>query len=247
MGCISVTIILLVVFDALLLVYINRRIYRNKMASKILDVSVHEEQNLYQKINEMYKDSQIMRHDVKHYLTVVLGLIINEEYEEAKKQLIDVLETEFRGKFVYYQSSNVVNAVLNNKRSYCEDHKISFDLVASGDVPAYCEMDIAIILANLLDNAIEASATGHDEIYVELLQNKGMYSVMVKNSISQSVLQANSKLESSKYDADNAHGFGIKSIKKLVKRLDGTYQYYEEHGYFVSYVSIPCNRDSSTK
>ena len=247
MGCISVTIILLIIFDALLLVYMNRKIYRKKMASKILDVSVHEEQNLYQKINEMYKDSQIMRHDVKHYLTVVLGLIRNEEYEEAKKQLIDILGTEFRGKFVYYQSSNVVNAVLNDKRSYCEDHKISFDLVASGDVPGYCEMDIAIILANLLDNAIEASTTGHDEIYVELLQNKGMYSVMVKNSISQSVLQANSKLVSSKYDADNTHGFGIKSIKKLANRLDGTYQYYEEHGYFVSYVSIPCNRDSSTK
>ena len=88
MGCISVTIILLIIFDALLLVYMNRKIYRKKMASKILDVSVHEEQNLYQKINEMYKDSQIMRHDVKHYLTVVLGLIINEEYEEAKKQQV---------------------------------------------------------------------------------------------------------------------------------------------------------------
>lgn len=246
MGLISVTIILLVVFDVVLLYFMNRRIYHKKMTHQMLDVSMKEEHNLYTKVDELYKDSQIIRHDMKHYMTAVLGLIINEEYDEARRQLIDILGTEFSGKFIYYQNSSVINAVLNDKRSRAEANKIFLDMVVSGDVPTYCEMDLAIILANLLDNAIEASSSD-DKIFVELLQDKGMYLVTVKNSISDSVLATNPKLLSSKQNLSESHGFGIKSIIRLVKRLDGTYQYYEERGYFVSYVSVPCKKERTTK
>lgn len=246
MGYISVTIILLVAFDVVLLWFMNRSIYRKKMTHQLLDVSMKEEQNLYAKVDELYKDSQIIRHDVKHYLTAVLGLIINEEYDEARRQLIDILGTDFTGKFIYYQNSSVINAVLNDKRSRAGAGKIFLDMVVSGDVPKYCEMDLAIILANLLDNAIEAS-TSADRIFVEMLQDKGMYLITVKNSISDSVLANNPKLESSKQSANEAHGFGIKSIIRLVKRLDGSYQCYEEHGYFVSYISVPTRKELPTK
>ena len=246
MGYISITIIVLVVLDVILLAVMNRRLYRKEMEQHIVDVSVEEEQNLYTKIDEVYKESQIMRHDAKHYLTALLGLIINEEYDEARRQLIDTLGTDFKSSYIYYQNSSLINAVLNDKKNRAETSRISVDMVVSGDVPKYCEMDIAIIIANLLDNAIDAS-TNKDKIYVELIQDKGMYLIIVKNSISDSVIEKNPRLVSSKVDAGKLHGFGVQSIKKLVSRLDGTYQYYEEHGYFVSYVSIPCKREQSTK
>ncbi|MDO5127395.1 MAG: GHKL domain-containing protein [Eubacteriales bacterium] len=244
---ISIAIGILIILDVFFLILIKRKLVRQEMEQKIMEISMREEQNLYKRINDIYEDCRIMRHDVKHYLTVLLGLIINEEYEDAKHLIIDVVGNDFRGSYVRYMGSNVINAVLNEKLNRCNENGISMELVVSGEVPKQSELNLAIITANLIDNAIEFEKNEtQKQIWVELVQHKGMYSLTVRNHISDSVLKTNPKLSTTKSDK-MTHGLGVGSIKKLVKRMDGIYQCYEENKMFTSYISIPIEESNETK
>lgn len=239
MGYISVTVMILVIVNICVLVAIQNRKRHNIAKNDILKLRLQEEQNMYHKINELYEESRLMRHDLKHYLAVVLGMIINGEYTDAEDFIIDVIGRKVNTPVVHYQGSSAINAVLNDKQSVCKNKSIDLQLIVSGDVPKRHELDIAIILANLLDNAIEAQGSLEDKrIWVSMAAHKGMYYIIVRNRISGSVLNSNFGLHTTKQDKGK-HGLGISSIICLVRNMDGYYQRYEEQDIFTTFISIP--------
>lgn len=239
MGYISVTVMILVIVNICVLVAIQNRKLHNIAKNDILKLRLQEEQNMYHKINELYEESRLMRHDLKHYLAVVLGMIINGEYTDAEDFIIDVIGRKVNTPIVHYQGSSAINAVLNDKQSVCKNKSIDLQLIVSGNVPKRHELDIAIILANLLDNAIEAQGPLEDKrIWVSMVAHKGMYYIIVRNRISGSVLNSNFGLHTTKQDKGK-HGLGISSIICLVRNMDGYYQRYEEQDVFTTFISIP--------
>ncbi len=239
MGYISVTVMVLVIVNICVLVVIQNRKRHNIAKNDILKLRLKEEQNMYHKINELYEESRIMRHDLKHYLAIILGMIINEEYKDAEDYIIDFIGRRVNTPIVYYQGSSAINAVLNDKYSVCKNKSIDIQLIVSGNVPKEHELDIAIILANLLDNAIEAQRPlENKKIWVSMVAHKGMYYIIVRNRVSCSVLNSNFRLHTTKQDKKR-HGLGINSVIYLVHNMDGYYQRYEEQDTFTTYISIP--------
>ncbi len=239
MGYISVTVMILVIVNICVLMAIQNRKRHNIAKNDILKLRLREEQNMYHKINGLYEESRIMRHDLKHYLVIILGMIINEEYKAAEDFIIDIIGRRINTPIVHYQGSSAINAVLNDKYSVCKNKSIDVQLIVSGSVPKAHESDIAIILANLLDNAIEAQCTLEDKkIWVSMVEHKGMYYIIVRNRISDSVLNKNFGLHTTKQDK-RKHGLGINSIIYLVHNMDGYYQRYEEQDIFTTFISIP--------
>lgn len=216
--------------------------YRYESQNTILQVQLRQERNTYTKVNEIYEQARMMNHDVKHYLSVVLGLLENEEYDEARQQIIDLVGERLKLDMVQYASSSAINAVLNDKLVQAKMEKIAFEMRVSGKIPGDLEMDVAIILANLLDNAIEAVRNQKDKrIDLDMYELKGMYYVTVSNTIDSSVLQSNPQLSTTKEEKDK-HGIGLNSVRYLIKRMDGSFQTREENGWFLSYVSFPMDR-----
>ena len=97
------------------------------------------------------------------------------------------------------------------------------------------EMDLCLILDNLLENILDYyksnPKTDKKEVYFELFENSRSIRIIVKNSISGSVLKSNEKLFTTKKDK-NLHGFGIPKVKKLVKKYNGIINIFEENGFF---------------
>lgn len=100
---------------------------------------------------------------------------------------------------------------------------------------------MAILLSNLLDNAIEAEKlqTEKQQIALKMFVYKDSMNIIVENYIEESVLQKNPNLKTSKHDK-KGHGIGIDSVKELVRRENGTIAFFEENGNFVAHVMIPC-------
>ncbi len=236
---IGIVIALLVIFDAIFL-YIYRKRERNKwIENDLLKLQLEHERSMHQKINDVYEESRIIRHDLKHYLSVVLGLLINEEYDEARELIIKIIGRGAGTKVVRYQGSNVINAVLNDKQNMCDNMGIDLMIAISGGIPESKELNIAIILANLLENGIEAqSRVQNKKIWLNIMEQKGMLYIVVKNTIAEPVLENNPELKTTKADKTR-HGFGISSVKELVKTMDGSFQQNEENGTFMSYISLP--------
>ena len=83
-------------------------------------------------------------------------------------------------------------------------------------------------MGNVLDNSIEAAENVDGAVIeVSLFSDKHKLILTVSNTISQSVLNGNAELKTTKDEAE-LHGFGVKSIKAIAKKYDGIVDFYEE-------------------
>ena len=95
------------------------------------------------------------------------------------------------------------------------------------------EIDMSIFISNLLDNAI-AGCNGADTPMIELTisRQKSFLYIIVKNTVSTSVLSTNPNLVTNKGNK-SAHGFGIKSICEIARKYNGTVDFKESENFFV--------------
>lgn len=100
-------------------------------------------------------------------------------------------------------------------------------------------MDLSIMLGNLLDNAIEGvGKNGERKIDVHIQEQHDYYKITVQNSIDRTVLGNNRHLFTTKENTYE-HGWGIKSVKAVVKKYHGICEFSEEDGMFIAEVVLP--------
>ena len=87
-------------------------------------------------------------------------------------------------------------------------------------------------------NAIEAEKKEDaPEICLSISTVGGYLRIILKNKISDSVLEGNKALKTSKQDK-KLHGFGILSVSETVQKNDGMQEFYEEKGWFVANILL---------
>lgn len=130
--------------------------------------------------------------------------------------------------------SVVVDAVINRRLEVCAEKSIEMKCLIDTQFVSENDVDVSILLSNLLDNAIEGcSNTDYPQIELIVKKKKSLTYITVKNSIACSVLDENPKLKTSKKDK-SAHGYGIRSIKNIVNKYNGSVDFWEEDSCFVS-------------
>ena len=165
----------------------------------------------------------------------ILGNIENGNTEAAEtylKQLLHDYETSIF-KYIYIDNS-AVNSILNMKISRCHANKIDIKTEIESDFSDFSDIDICVLLANLLDNVIEASLNvDSPQITVSIRNEKNYLCILIRNRIESSVLEENGQLHTTKKDKSK-HGLGVYSISQIVDKYDGMKNYYEKNGYFVA-------------
>ena len=111
-----------------------------------------------------------------------------------------------------------------------------------GELADIDEVDLACLLGNLLDNALEAlSLTKEPRLELCFFMENANRVISCKNSIAGSVLDKNKNLLSTKSDK-SSHGFGIPVIRQIVAKYDGMCEFYEEDSLFCVTIVLP-NKD----
>ena len=148
----------------------------------------------------------------------------------------DKLSSEkLKGYNYIFTSNKIIDSVINYKFSIAEQKGISAVCSLTAEIPESYERDISIILSNLLDNAIEAAEQLTElkaEIKLNIFEISGYYSIVVKNSISSSVLDMNKKLQTTKADKTR-HGYGLRTVRMLAEKHNGMTDIYEKDGFFI--------------
>lgn len=212
---------------------------RKNEINEILSMQLHHNETAYEKANEIYEKARTLNHDLKAYMVSVLGYMENGDYNQAYQKLVDVTHAELTTEMVYFRTSREINAVLNEKLTRANTEAVVLDLRIGGSVGESQKMKVAVMLSNLLDNAIEAEKNLKEKkIILEMFETKGMYCINVMNLIEQSVLKNNPELQTTKNDT-RMHGFGVKSVKRMVRELDGTIVTEESDGMFGIHIVFP--------
>lgn len=208
---------------------------QNQLRISMLELQLSEQKTMIEETGNISREIKKAEHDLRHHLLSVLGNIENGNTEAAGiylKQLLHDYETSIF-KYIYIDNS-AVNSILNMKISRCHANKIDIKTEIESDFSDFSDIDICVLLANLLDNAIEASLNvNFPQITVSIRNEKNYLCIVIRNRIENSVLEENGQLLTTKADKSK-HGLGVYSISQIVDKYDGMKTYYEKNGYFVA-------------
>lgn len=230
--------LLIALLNMLLYILMSKMQRDNKVKEeyKLLKSNISAQEKLALETMERYSEVRTLKHDMKHYLTIAAELISNGQSEEAKSYIESVLDEKIApAGMVVNTGSAVVDAVINNKISLCSENGISAKCIIDTQFEGSNDVDISILLSNLLDNAINGCDKSNPHIELVISKVKSMTYIAVKNSIAESVLLNNPDLKTDKHNKSE-HGFGVKSIRQIADKYDGSIEFKEENGVFIAEV-----------
>ncbi len=234
--CLFVTL-LLSVLDIVVFVFMGKINTANKQEAEkeLLHLQLKQQQVEMHNLERQYNEISILRHDFQNKINCINSLLSETDSSEAKKYVERLVEnTSISFKAYIKCSSTVINAVVNEKFGIAEQKNIGTSCRIVAPVPEYLEYDISVLLANLLDNAIEACEKNkvQSEIILTITETAGYIRIIVKNTIEKSVLENNEKLESHKNNR-HEHGWGLKSVREITEKHKGATDIYEKDSMFI--------------
>ena len=179
-------------------------------------------------VRTQYQEIRHIRHDIKQQLATVSGLQFDGKYNEAQRYISEITNRIEQIEMFIDVGNDYINAILNSKLSIAKSKGVEVLCNFSGEIDCIDEYDLCSLMGNVLDNSIEAAENVDDAVIeVSLFSDKHKLILTVSNTISQSVLNGNAELKTTK-DETELHGFGVKSIKAIAKKYDGIVDFYEE-------------------
>lgn len=232
-------IFLLIMFLNILLYILMSKMQKDNVTKEefnLLKASLSSQEKMAVEVRERYTEMKTLRHDMKHYFTAAAQLISENKPQEAKEYIESVINEKINpSTAVINTGSAVIDAAINNKFTACANKGIEIKCLIDTQFVGVNDMDISILLSNLLDNAINGCDMSEPKINLVIKSKKSFIYITVKNKINTSVLDGNPNLITKKEDKSN-HGFGIKSIKNIAKKYDGSAEFSEQNGYFIAEV-----------
>lgn len=193
-----------------------------------------------EEIRQLHSNTRKLKHDMRNHLMVMTSYINSGDYENAKNYISEILE-KLNAVRSYVETGNpLLNHILNDKLEICRqegiDVKADIGKASFGKIKG---IDFSAVFSNAVDNAIECEKKeNRKEILLHVYENKGYDVITVKNRISESVLEKNPELKSTKADSEK-HGIGVQQIKEIVEAYEGMTDFYEEGGFFIVNIFIP--------
>ena len=206
---------------------------QQKKMSEFLRQQMQVQEQTYKQQYENIRKVRKTQHDMKHRLVVIEQLLLQKDYERAQSYTRDFL-TELDGVREFKYGDNALSTLLLIKEETAKEKGIRMEISTDGlQTDRVSELDLAMILGNLLDNAIEAEKdiTENPQIKV-VIKTKGVLYICVKNVIKDSgMVKPGNKNYTTKEDA-LLHGFGISCIQELVDRNGGRFDMEATDGWF---------------
>ena len=195
---------------------------------------------LQKSLNETEQTFKLWRssvHDYKHNIIALTQLANDGNIAEIKKYLEQENELIDRKMFYIRTGSAVVDTIVNTKQSFAEEKGITF--VVNAKVPEECivsELDMANILGNLIDNAIEASIS-EEEPYIDITIRQDKHFIVIKiiNKFSRDFSKG---LETTKHKKI-FHGIGTSSVKNIVEKYKGEFSIDKQGNEVIAKILIP--------
>lgn len=189
---------------------------------------------------EQYQQCTQIQHDMKNHTLCLKSLLENGKDPEALCYLVQLDSRMAQGWTDIQTGSIFVDALLNPK--YRQAKALGIDITISLSVPSEEEIapvDICCLLANALDNAIEACQRSDGDKWIRMQSHthKNYWVLEIRNSISAPPTVHKGKFLSSKRKL--SYGVGLQNIRTVVERYGGLLELTSETCFTLS-VMLPC-------
>jgi sensor histidine kinase YesM len=194
------------------------------------------QRTLFETLATTSEEIRKLRHDMRHQLSAIKGMIESEKIAEAENY-IDTLYGNIPSIANRILCDNfAVNALAVHFLTIAESHEIQCDLrlVVPRKVGRILDNDLCVIIGNLLENAIEACA--HVEKHKRFIKmsttvDKVRFTLVMDNSFDGQLKVWRDAFYSRKRGM-RTRGIGMQSVRAEVLKYDGAMKYETENEIF---------------
>ena len=212
--------------------------YRNKKNReltelKLLSQKEYDSAEYYKMLLKQDENQKILIHDIKKHLNAIALLNEQNSPDRVQSYIEHLLEFSDFKSSVRICNNDLLNAILCKYKSECEALNISISIdVRNNSIDFMEDSDISALFCNLMDNAIESASKAHNSfIDLSVIQHEGTTHTLItmENSCRINPFTNNSSmLKTTKRDS-HRHGFGMKSIRKIVSKYKGDMSIYYDN------------------
>lgn len=224
----SVGIFVAFVFNVIYIQNYLEMIDKNKESAYELEKLKMKSEYYLQKYQSEEKIKEIY-HDLKNYFILSDDKNINQELRKK----LSLYER-------FYETGNdFLNIILAEKLNRAYECGVKMECHIDFSEGNFIEaLDITTIFGNLLDNALEATEKIEDSekyIFIDAMVKRKFLILVIKNNMSSF---KNEKLETDKWN-QSFHGYGLKNVRKAVKKYNGEIKINMEGREFKVSVVLP--------
>lgn len=186
------------------------------------------------------------RHDLKNIFIAVLNEM-NSGNTVSAREMIQKKLSELE-QYIYIDQSydNVIDAVIYSKQSEAEAQNIIIDIRKSVNQRLFFDdLDLTVLVANLLDNSIEATSKVEDSKTIEfsfITEQENL--IITTRNPTVNIIEDGGRLHTTKKDK-SWHGYGLMSIESIVKKYNGEFIWDYTEGVFSVTIILPNRRMSA--
>lgn len=186
----------------------------------------------YKMLLQQTENQKILIHDIKKHLQAIEILNNSHDHEKIASYIHYLIHSSSLQNNYCLCDNKILNAILSQYKNQCSNKHIDFLVdVRRKTLDFLLSNDITALFYNLLDNALEAAektADAYIELSVSHKQNTPYTIIAIANSCRQDPFDSKTAGLLARKTDKRHHGYGLKSIQKIVKKYHGNMTMYYE-------------------
>lgn len=186
-----------------------------------------------------YRTQRRVTHEFERHLQTIQNLLASGEYQTVEEYVRKLQKDRALHIVSVHSNHPVIDAILNQKHQLAQEGNIKMQIDVNDLSRVNIETDkLVVLIANLLDNAIEACLRleGSREIHCRIVLEEELY-IGIRNT-SKALEIEDGNLLSSKGDKTH-HGYGLQAVRYVLAELNAEYTFDYSDGWFRFAAEIP--------
>lgn len=197
------------------------------------------EEKYIKEISQIYADIRSWKHDYRNNINVICNLAIANKNDEIFQYIKELDKEIIIAEAITYTGVFLIDSVVTSKYLYGNSKDINFSITAGkiekGNI---LDFDLNIILSNLLDNAIEGAVKSKEKkVYINIFEKNNNIVFKIKNTFDGYVKKNDGNYITTK--EENINGLGVKRVKNIINKYNGSIHITHANDIFESKVIIP--------
>lgn len=170
-----------------------------------------------------HNNQKILIHDIKRHLHIIENAATDGNCDSVTKYVDSIRDQFGMSDKIHYSGNKLIDVIVYRYVGICKEKGINIEVESGNTADDFMnDADLTALLDNMFENAVEsAEKSNAKKIYFNISnQNDHFLVITMTNSCDNSPEFKNGIPVSMKKGAN--HGIGIKSMKKIVEKYDGS-------------------------
>lgn len=195
---------------------------------------LEDEKNYEKLIKQLDYEQKLLIHDFRKHLSIIQEYLTQNDLQTATSHISELTRSKALSGGSILTCNHTLSVLLSRYITLCKEQGIDLSLdVKEADLLYLCPSDVTSLFCNLIDNAIETSLlSGNPSITLHISKdhNRSSDIITITNTCQSRPSFENTGILATAKKDKLRHGFGMKSIQRVVDRYHGTMdlQYIEE-------------------